>query len=881
VKYSPSGKPVVPSTGSLLSTFLIIGESPGFNEVKAGEPFVGKSGQLFNAALATTGYRRSEARITNAVPCRAPQDKFFKHSIEDVEWGRALLSKEIKSMPNLKVILTLGANPTEWVLGRKPPTNHKGEGFITDWRGSAISTIEATTVSQKPEDYLWRASLPCPFTAGRDITIVPSFHPAAVLRQFNTHPLFLNDIQRAVSIVKKGRPVKRYRRWYYNEPERLAALLTMPNDIEGMQTLGPSLVVAIDTEMNPPMIAIVTEEEVHVLLWQDNLTTKYVRPLLESSFVLKICHNWLHDYAWIRVHSGIEVHRPIYDTQGGASVLHSSLPKDLSPGVSTLYTNWAHHKWLGDSEQMLYCGMDCIVAFDAYWPQIEAMFKKKVFEVSEHDHKLLTPLMDMQARGFLVDKVARQEAEDDLAKDLSERADALETLVRPVIDSRLHKFEKPHLFRVKRKCRCCGGGKKQSQHCVACSPLVLPHQDFITRENAIEHGFKTKKALMESLKPCEVCSGLGKVDKDLPFNPDSPDQIADILYRGLGIRPRKFKGKETIKAAQLDGIKNEHPVIEAVVEWSKVNADLDTIKRLTPGEDGRLHCVFDPWGTGSGRVAGKESLVEPGTNPMNIPKKARRLVVPDPGFIFLYPDMAQIEARAVAVLSNDGNLLEAFLKPINWPGNPKHGKIDSHTRVMQLMDGAGVSIIRECAKRLTYAGMYGGAAPQIAKELNSELFRLGKSQRYSDNEVERMLQTFFSVFSGVRQWHRRLLDEVRQSRQLVNPLTGRVFEWMGFIIDRKTKDVTREVAKQIWSRLPQDIGAWVLAEGLIDLTYRTSYIPSLLQPLIHVHDALLIQCRIEEVEEAETAALASLSRKMWGMDFPSEMKRGMNWYEAS
>jgi len=271
---------------------------------------------------------------------------------------------------------------------------------------------------------------------------------------------------------------------------------------------------------------------------------------------------------------------------------------------------------------------------------------------------------------------------------------------------------------------------------------------------------------------------------------------------------------------------------------------------------------------------------------MNLPIAARRFVVPRPGKIFLYPDMAQIEARAVAVLSGDKKLIEAFTTPLDWPGHPKHGKIDSHTRVVQLMLDSGAEIAREQAKRLTYAAMYGARAAQLVVELNAEAFRRGQALRLTTQQVQYMLDTFFQVFNGVRVWQANVRDEVLRTRRLRCPFTGRERTWLGYIVETRKKSedygsLKYEIAKQAWSFLPQHLGAWILGLGLIDMYYNTDEWGKLLQPLVHVHDALLIEAPIDRVEEAKSMALKLLTREAFGITFPAEMKTGRNWLEAS
>jgi DNA polymerase len=66
---------VVFGTGDLRSEVLFIGEGPGAEEDRLGEPFVGRSGKLLDTMLASVGIRREQIYIANIVKCRPPQNR--------------------------------------------------------------------------------------------------------------------------------------------------------------------------------------------------------------------------------------------------------------------------------------------------------------------------------------------------------------------------------------------------------------------------------------------------------------------------------------------------------------------------------------------------------------------------------------------------------------------------------------------------------------------------------------------------------------------------------------------------------------------------------------------------------------------------------------
>jgi DNA polymerase len=61
--------------GSLQAQWLVVGEAPGAEEDRQGEPFVGRAGQLLNAMLRALGMARESVYIANVLKCRPPQNR--------------------------------------------------------------------------------------------------------------------------------------------------------------------------------------------------------------------------------------------------------------------------------------------------------------------------------------------------------------------------------------------------------------------------------------------------------------------------------------------------------------------------------------------------------------------------------------------------------------------------------------------------------------------------------------------------------------------------------------------------------------------------------------------------------------------------------------
>ncbi len=107
---------VVVGSGPLNANIMLIGEAPGKNEDKKGEPFVGAAGMNLNKLLEEGGIDRKNVYITNIVKCRPPENR-TPYDYE-VEACHPYLQKQIDVIKPKGIVL-LGKTAAETMLGRK------------------------------------------------------------------------------------------------------------------------------------------------------------------------------------------------------------------------------------------------------------------------------------------------------------------------------------------------------------------------------------------------------------------------------------------------------------------------------------------------------------------------------------------------------------------------------------------------------------------------------------------------------------------------------------------------------------------------------------------------------------------------------------------
>lgn len=149
---------VVFGTGNRQASLMFIGEGPGADEDLQGTPFVGKAGKLMNMAFEAIGLKREEVYIANIVKCRPPGNR----NPQDDEANACLdyLRNQV-ILVKPKIIVLLGSVALKNILGK--------EYGITASRGKWIER--------------------------KGILYMPTWHPAALLRDESKKIDFIRDLQ--------------------------------------------------------------------------------------------------------------------------------------------------------------------------------------------------------------------------------------------------------------------------------------------------------------------------------------------------------------------------------------------------------------------------------------------------------------------------------------------------------------------------------------------------------------------------------------------------------------------------------------------------------------------------------------------------------------
>lgn len=133
----------VPGKGNFQSDVIFVGEAPGRNEDKNGEPFVGIAGQRLTLALDGAGISRESIYITNVVKCRPPNNRVPTVSERNTCYD--YLQKEI-SIIKPKIICILGNTAFNSILGGSEIIKYRGKIVKKDEQFYFLTVHPAATI---------------------------------------------------------------------------------------------------------------------------------------------------------------------------------------------------------------------------------------------------------------------------------------------------------------------------------------------------------------------------------------------------------------------------------------------------------------------------------------------------------------------------------------------------------------------------------------------------------------------------------------------------------------------------------------------------------------------------------------------------------------
>jgi len=721
---------------------VLVGEAPGDTEVLEGKPFVGRAGQLLNKVLEEVGIDRDACYITNAVNCRPVPHRAPK--AKEIVACRNRLIAEIRQRAP-RMVVALGNAAVQALMGR-----HN--------MGDVHGTVN------------WCADV--------NAFVVPTYHPAAVLRSPGYYIDLIRDMQRAALYLHEKKVLTSVA-----QEVEYVTLHNHDHVLELVERLESLSEVAVDVETASDgsllCIGLAWRGDKAVVVTKDALVDKRTVPMLNSALKGKVLigHNLKFDVKQLW-RAGVS------DVRVGEDTMLMSYTLDERPGVHKLKPLVRQYLNVPDYDAPI----------REYYSHMEDCPPIELWKYNAYD----------AAYTYALRNVLRREL------------DADGTWL-------LHNVLYP-----------------------AANVLACMEYTGIMVDREYLQGLASKLRDETQTLEQEMYHLIGR-----QFNPRSQKQLAQLLYHDL--RLPIPDGRWSTDKDALAVIQDFHPLPAKILEYrGKLKMLRTYVEALLDAADdeGRVHTNFNLHGTVTGRLSSSDPI-----NLQNIPRteEARNAFIATPGYTLVEADLSQAEVRVLAWYCKDPNLIKALAE-----GGDVH--IRTACIMFRKKPKEVTKEMRQAAKRLSFATIYGQSVEALAKELG-----------VSVTEAKELQEQFFSAFPRAREWIKAQQELALATGVVTTPFRRkRRFEYI-------TRDNKAEVLRQAVNAPIQSVASDITLSALIRVGHKLGNNQNT-RLLITVHDSILLETTEDPIEVARW-----MKQEMVGdvldntVPFDADVKIGPRW----
>lgn len=351
------------------------------------------------------------------------------------------------------------------------------------------------------------------------------------------------------------------------------------------------------------------------------------------------------------------------------------------------------------------------------------------------------------------------------------------------------------------------------------------------------------------------------------FNIASPKQVGEVLFDKLKIvdKAKKTKTGQYVTSEEiLESLRNKHEIIGKILEYrglkKLLSTYIDALPQLINPRTGRIHTSFNQAVTSTGRLSSSNP------NLQNIPirdedgKEIRKAFIPDDGCEFFSADYSQIELRIMAHLSEDKNMIDAFLS-----GYDIHAA--TAAKIYKIDINEVTSDMRRKAKTANFGIIYGISVFGLAERLN-----------VSRQEAKELIDGYFETYPQVKEYMDRSIQVARE-----NGFVETIFHRKRFLPDINSRNaVVRGYAERNAINAPIQGSAADIIKVAMSLIYKRFISYNLKAKMIlQVHDELNFSVPAEEKELVQKIVIEEMEHA-YRMHVPlkADCGWGNNWLEA-
>ena len=351
------------------------------------------------------------------------------------------------------------------------------------------------------------------------------------------------------------------------------------------------------------------------------------------------------------------------------------------------------------------------------------------------------------------------------------------------------------------------------------------------------------------------------------FNISSPKQVGEVLFERLALDPKAKKtkkGQYVTNEEVLEALQRKHPVVGKILDYRGVkkllSTYIDALPQLINPQTGHIHTSFNQTVTATGRLSSSNP------NLQNIPvrdaqgKEVRKAFIPYPGQLFFSADYSQIELRIMAHLSQDANLIEAFVQ-----GNDIHAA--TAAKIFKKPLEEVTSDERRKAKTANFGIIYGISAFGLAE-------RMGVSR----TEAKQLIDGYFETYPGVKAYMDKSIEMARD-KGYTETIFGRRCQLPDI---NSGNAVVRAYAERNAINAPiQGSAADIIKIAMIRIGRRMKQEAFQSKMMLQVHDELNFSVVPEEKERLQSLVIEEMqAAAQLRVPLIADCGWGTNWLEA-
>ena len=349
------------------------------------------------------------------------------------------------------------------------------------------------------------------------------------------------------------------------------------------------------------------------------------------------------------------------------------------------------------------------------------------------------------------------------------------------------------------------------------------------------------------------------------FNINSPKQLGEILFDNLKLPyAKKNKNGYSTDVDVLEKLKNEHPIIEKILEYRglmKLNSTY--VEGLLPyvnPKDNRIHSYFHQTVTATGRISSTEPNLQNIPTRVEAGKKIRKAFIPEENCVFLDADYSQIELRVLAHISEDEHMIEAFK-------NDEDIHKQAASKVFNIPINEVTSIERSKAKAVNFGIVYGISDFGLAEQIS-----------VSKKEAKTYIDQYLDKYNGIKKFMDDIVETAKEAGYVET-----LFHRRRYIPELKSNSyMVRQFGARAAMNTPiQGTAADIMKIAMIDVFNRLKENNLQSKIVLQIHDELIIEAKKEEQEQVAKILKESMENAIkLKIPLKAELSTANSWYDA-